>query len=371
MGRPKGSKDKTKRRRKTRLDSKQERELVKDYTDGLAPYLIRQKYNLSKGALSRLLKIRNIKVRINPVNICKWQIIKDLEKLEKNISGIYAIVFQWSSNNTDYIHDDATHGFKLNDHKVYIGSSVCIRKRLMSHLRKTNSGVHDNLELFEYASNNKYKMTLHIVEECEEKDLLQREGEIIRSIGISLINKNVMVDSNDIEPWLQQAILNDGYVKKYYYDENKSYNGSLCKCSSYASKDGYGKLRVTVNEETKYLIKHRVAYWEKHKEYPELVRHLCNNKACYNPDHLAKGSHRQNNLDKRGNFAKEFEKVWVMYEGDLIKISKHYSHKWVSNQPWKGHNVSYAVYSWEKKLNLGTKYPDIVQARRSKATIKV
>jgi hypothetical protein len=369
MPRPKGSKDKVKRKRKNILDGNTERKLIQDYADGVAPYEIKKKYNISKAALSVLLKTRNVKVRLNRSDINKWNIIEDIEKLDKNISGIYAIVFEWIIDDK-FDYWDSNQSFKFNDIKAYIGSSVCIKSRIKEHLKQLKDENHYNVKLTDYAASSSYKMRLAIIETCQEKELLQREGAILRSINdISLINKNVVVDSKDIEPWLKKAIVHEAYASNYYHDKNKSYNGSLCKCSSYISKDGYGKLQVTVGEETKYLIKHRVAYWEKHKEYPELVRHLCNNKACYNPDHLAKGSHRENGLDKRGNFAKEFENIWLKYRGNLLQISAYYSHKWAANQKWKGHNVSYAVYSWEKKLNLVTKYPSIVKARRSRATL--
>ncbi len=369
MARPKGSKDKVKRRRKTLLDSKTERALVKDYIDGLAPYAIQKKYNISKAALSVLLKTRNVKVRLNRSDISKWTIIKDIEKLDKNISGIYAILFEWVIGDKSG-YSDPDQSFKFNDIKAYVGSSVCIKSRIKEHLTQLKDGNHYNIKLTDYASSNRYKMQLAIIETCKEKELLQKEGALLRSINdISLINKNVVIDKNEIQPWLEKAISHDSYITNYYYDENKSYNGSLCKCSNYIHKDGYGKLHVTINKKTKNLIKHRVAYWEKHKEYPELVRHLCNNKACYNPDHLAKGSHRENGLDKRGNFAKEFENIWLKYRGNLLQISAYYSHKWAANQKWKGHNVSYAVYSWEKKLNLVTKYPSTIKARRSRTTL--
>lgn len=368
MGRPKGTKDKSKRKRKTILDSKTERQLIKDYADGVAPYLIREKYNISTGALSTLLKNRNVKIRLNKNNISQWKLIKDINILEKNITGIYAILFEWSGENKKYEDDPAAYGFKLNDQKIYIGSSVCIKSRLASHLSQIDSGTHFNLELMKYASNDEYKMILYIIEECEEKELLQKEGNMVRSVGLSLINKNIAVDKKDIEPWLNKAMSHDSYTTNYYYDKNKSYNGSLCKCSKSIHKDGYGKFRVTVNGETKYLIKHRIAYWEKYRKYPELVRHLCNNRACYNPDHLAEGSCRDNNLDKRGDFPKEFETIWVKHQGDLKKISEYYSNRWSANQEWKGNKVSYSVYDWEKKLNLATKYPDIMKDRRNRAT---
>jgi hypothetical protein len=102
----------------------------------------------------------------------------------------------------------------------------------------------------------------------------------------------------------------------------------------------------------KYLYKHRVAYWEKHGEYPELVRHLCNNPKCYNADHLIKGNHRDNALDKRGNFPQEFESRWLEFGADLYKLSDHYDDRWKNNTNLSGGKISCMIYEWEKKLNV-------------------
>lgn len=371
MGRPKGCKDRVKRKRKNFLNSQSERQLIQDYQDGVAPYVIRQKYNITKGALSTLLKNRNIKTRINRSDVSKWQIIKDVEKLDKNVSGIYAMLFELKTDK-DFNFWNSKNAFEINNIKVYVGSSVCIRTRIKDHLLQLKTEKHYNQKLKEYAYNEKYIMKLAIIEQCKEEELLQKEGEALRSIGdLSLINKNGIIHKDEVGPWLEKAASNSCYLNGYYYDKNKSYNGSLCKCSTTVSKRGYSQIKVNIQGKTKHFTKHRVAYWEKHNKYPELIRHMCGNSVCYNPEHLAEGSCRANNLDKRGDFPKEFEKVWVDNQGDLLKISEYYSDKWARNQMWKGHKVSYAVYSWEKKLKLNIKYPEIIKARRNRATPKV
>lgn len=43
---------------------------------------------------------------------------------------------------------------------------------------------------------------------------------------------------------------------------------------------------------------HRVSYFWKTGEWPEVVRHKCHNPACVNPDHLEGGSHQDNANDR-------------------------------------------------------------------------
>lgn len=61
---------------------------------------------------------------------------------------------------------------------------------------------------------------------------------------------------------------------------------------------GYHQLRV--KGRLRYV--HRLAYAEHHNleesDLPVLIRHLCNNPRCINPNHLAEGTH-QDNADDR------------------------------------------------------------------------
>ena len=170
----------------------------------------------------------------------------------------------------------------------------------------------------------------------------------------------------DLRLWLEKAITYSSYNKHYTMNAVTE-----CKESNYIHKSGYGTMAVTIGEskdvgQKKYFYKHRVAYWEKHGEYPELIRHKCNNPKCYNADHLEKGSHKENNLDRRGNFPEIFEAKWLELNGDLEKLTEHFSDRWTGSQMWKGKNVSYAVYDWEKKLSLRKKYPKILDANKDR-----
>lgn len=76
---------------------------------------------------------------------------------------------------------------------------------------------------------------------------------------------------------------------------------------------GYGQL----TENKKYWLAHRYAFTcEKHElKSTEVVRHLCHNPKCCNPDHLAVGTHKDNWLDsesKHRQAAKKRRKSWVV-----------------------------------------------------------
>lgn len=362
MPRPKGSKDKKKRKRKVILTGKQERDLIKDYENGYTAAQIREKYGITKTTLSSLRKERGIKPRLNYDNIKKWKEVKDFVDA-KDISGIYVIYFVWNYNKED---PDRDH--RVNDLKAYIGSSVSIGSRLADHSQKLRNSAHFNKDLQDRYNDPEFSVKYAIIEECTEQELLKREGYYLDMWNMSgLFNTYKVIKEEDIKPWLEKAITMDVYAKNYTISKKNFYNGTACKETNNVHKSGYGRMQVKIDETTKYFAKHRVAYWHEYGEYVELVRHLCDNPKCYNPEHLAEGSHRQNGLDKRGDFPEEFERKWLEYRGDLYKISKYYEKqgRWKLNQDWYGMKVSYCVYSWEKKLGLKEKYPDIVKTRLS------
>ena len=139
MTRPKRSKDKTKRKRKVILCGKIERDLVRDYENGVATKSLVKKYNVSKSYISNMFKNRNIKRRINPNIIKNWEKIENIDFLDKNICGVYAIYFIWK-----YKQDDKYAFSKVNDIKLYIGSSTDIKNRLQNHVRELKNNNHDS-----------------------------------------------------------------------------------------------------------------------------------------------------------------------------------------------------------------------------------
>lgn len=80
---------------------------------------------------------------------------------------------------------------------------------------------------------------------------------------------------------------------------------SLCiEWQGAKSSAGYGQRRVS----GKLLYVHRLAYEAEHGEIPKglVIRHTCDNPACYNNEHLILGTQKDNMQDcsKRGRINK-------------------------------------------------------------------
>lgn len=359
MPRPKGTIDRKKRKRKTILTGHEERKAAEDFVAGLTNATIMKKYGLSKSALCALKKRHNIKSGINHTDIAIWKNIANFDEA-KEISGIYCIYFLWK-----YDNNDAEKHNKINDIKTYIGSSVDIGTRLAAHKNALQKNQHYNKELQAKYNDTEFCVKYAIIEECGTDSIMQRERYYLNKWDFnSLLNTWKALNEEDIRPWLEKAVSMDSYSTNFTWSKTSFYNGTPCKEANYSHKSGYSKMKVILDQGVKTLNKHRIAYWEKYAEYPELVRHLCDNRKCYNPEHLAAGNHRDNSLDKRGDFPQEFEKKWVEYEGDLIKLTEEFG--WKTNTKLKEGLASSVVYEWEKKLGIRDKYPEIVQKRFSR-----
>lgn len=361
--RPKNSNDKTKRKTKTILDSNSERNLIKDYTDGFSIKELITKYSVTRSYVSSLFSRRNVPKRIDYSHIKAMKTIENIESLENNISGIYGIYFLWKYNK-----DDPEAFSKINNIKIYIGSSTDIKKRLVNHIYLLNNNTHNNKLLNNYFNNKEYKIKYCIIKKCKPKDIMQEERLYQHKFNRScLLNSWLACDEGDLLPWLKKAVKLKAYKNYKITDKN-------CWEPYSIHKSGYGRLRVVLDEDfgsgiRKYFSSHRVAYWEKYGEYPELVRHKCNNSKCRNPDHLIKGNHRDNALDKRGDFSETFEKKWVEFGGNVIKLTQHFG--WKPNCYLKNSKaVSSCVYEWEKKLNLRDKYQRILSNNPNRKSFK-
>ena len=339
--RAKGSKDKNKRKVKNILGGTEEIDLIKDYEQGYTISDLTKKYNISKPYISSVFKSRNIKKRIYQTIIKRWELIEDIEDLKENISGVYGIYF--------------IHKVDHNDIKLYIGSSVDIKRRLAEHYKKLKNNSHENRTLSSYFTNENYSVFWTIIEKCSEKLILQKETHHIYEYNKScLINTTIATKEEYLRPWLEKAVTLSSYKDNYTIN-----NYTQCKSSNAVNKNGYGRMSLWIEGVQKNLLKHRVAYWEKYGEYPELIRHKCNNPKCYNADHLESGNYRDNRLDMFSDFPKVFEKAWVELNGDWIKLTKHFSDRWRPKRIYRGSMVSQPIYVWEKKLGLREKYPEI------------
>ena len=292
-----------------------------------------------------------------------------------------------------------------NDIKVYIGCSVDIRDRLRSHCNALNSNRHRSRMLYSFFTNENYSLVWTIIEKCPEELLLQRESHHIHEHNRGcLLNSFMPAKEEDIRPWLEKAITYASYRKGYTINTD-----SGCKESTNVNVSGYGKFQVLIGEskdrgQTKFFLKHRVAYWEKYGEYPELIRHKCNNKKCYNADHLESGSYRDtvsyavyewekklglrekypgilirnrkrrmSHVNGNSDFPEIFEKAWVELNGDAVKLTERFSDRWRADKRadriLRGKMVSNMVYKWQTKLNLRKKYPEILGPERKEKEI--
>lgn len=349
--RPKGGFDKKKRKLKVILSGGDERRIVSDYNSGNSLGKLAKKYNVSKSYVSSLLKRRNVKINVNHSDVVKWKTIKDLESIDDDICGIYALYFVNNNN---------------NDIKLYVGSSTNIKKRLKDHYRLLNSATHESKLLQKYFDNQQYSFNIAIIKECDEKSIMQEERVYQNKYNRGcLLNYWVATNVNDLLPWLEQATLLKSY--RDYVENNDG-----CWESKNVDRRGYGVLKVVAFKDwgsgkVKYFYNHRVAYWEKYGEYPELIRHKCGNRKCRNPDHLESGNYRDNALDKRGNFPEKFTQKWEEFGGNVAKLTKYFG--WKGNCRLRGKMVSSAVYEWEKKLNLRDKYPEVLASNKNRKKI--
>lgn len=346
--RPKYSKDNKKRKVKTILSSKIEQQIVSKYESGSSTKELMNKYNISKSYISTMFKRRKIQKRIDTRTISLWHNIGEIGQIPKNTSGVYAIYF---INKND-----------SNDIKLYIGSSCNISSRLQEHIRKLTNNSHPSNRLKTIFHDANYVIKYAIIEYCDSYKIMQKERFYLGRWSKScLLNSWISQDEVELKPWLIEAIRRDSYCKNYSINRETG-----CKESDYVHNSGYARMQVTVDGDTKYFYKHRVAYWEKYGKYPELIRHLCNNPKCYNADHLLEGTHQDNSLDKRGDFPQQFEAKWLEFGADLVKLSNYYETKWKPNASIKSGIISNQIYQWERKLHLREKHPDIIRNNKNR-----
>lgn len=330
-GRKPGSKDSTKRQRRDILSSKQEMQVVKLRKNGLTKGQIAEEMNTTKSVVEYALK--------RAVNRGKLKVFFNTHKLEKFVydqgcqNGIY-LIYACSLNGSKYIS------------KGYIGSSRSATQRIKQHFYELENGRHYNSEMQGAYDSGKYKFVPFWIErgDFEHGETLALETEYLNKYeSVSLFNKWSQPSLEEIQPYLDKYkhYLDD--ESRYTVDENGCWNWKRVK------PDGYSKeIQCRIDGQIKFVKPHRLSYYHHRGEYPELVRHMCDNKACVNPDHLQKGSHQQNALDKSREFRKEFEYWWLRYERDIKKLTDHFG--------WNGTGVA---LGWERKLGLREKYPDI------------
>lgn len=92
-----------------------------------------------------------------------------------------------------------------------------------------------------------------------------------------------------VEKFIEPSGIRNGAKPIYYYINDK---GCFICESHRKDRDGYAKLKRK-NKEWKA---HRYSYTISKGDIPEglMVRHLCGNKSCINPEHLIVGTAKQN-----------------------------------------------------------------------------
>jgi len=285
-------------------------------------------------AIESLRKIGKIKPFFNT------SILKSPIDMNKEQVGIY-VIYAASLVTENYIS------------KAYIGSSVRIQKRLQEHFSHLEKNKHYNKEMQERFNSDNYVFKSYLVEECKEGEELGLETEYINRFNKgSLFNTWSQPPLEEIKPYLDKVkhLLDD--ETRYTVDENGCWNWNRIKPCGYSKE-----IQPRINGKIKHVKPHRLSYYKTYGEYPELIRHMCDNRACVNPDHLKKGNHRQNGLDKTRQFRKDFEHWWIHYKGDVGKLTNHFNFK-------KNQNIgSSRIYYWEKQIGLREKYPDICPNR--------
>ena len=341
-GRPVGAKDKVKRAKRDRLDGKQEREVEKLRKDGLTVNQIAETmkttYGVVRLALKRAIKSNSLKTFFNTQTF-KGTVAKGGCQI-----GVY-VLYATSLDGKKFIS------------KGYIGSSRNVWKRIQVHFSNLKTNKHYNKDMQEAYNSGNYTFNSFWLERGELKhgEALALETEHINKYErASLFNKWSQPTLEEIQPYLDKYkhYLDD--EGRYTVDENGCWNWNV------VNPQGYSKSIIcSIEGKKKHIVPHRLSYYKTYGEYPELIRHMCDNKACVNPECLQKGSHQQNGLDKSREFRKDFEYWWLRHEGDVTKLTNHFGFKHAGGR----YHGSSQIYYWERQLGIKEKYPDLWYAR--------
>lgn len=310
IGRPRGKKDSIKRLERDGIGKVLAQKVEKLRNDGKTSKQIVEICGISDSTLKKIIKMYKLKPMISYA--CFNSEIKDFSNTDK-ICGIYAIAMYPTTNHSNSIA------------KYYIGSSCDIMVRIKSHSNDLRKNKHYNKDLQDAYKNCSVKY--YIIDLCDEEDLLRIENDFINSYCSGNLFNKWSNNNEDISKVLDRA---SERINGDNYDITKD----GCWVWKKKSKQGYGKdIKIqtaqdkSLEKDIYYIRPHRASYYKYNNEYPELIRHKCNNKRCVNPDHLESGSHSQNSKDKHVEKWKLFRKKWVEYAGDLEKISDFFGYK--------------------------------------------
>jgi hypothetical protein len=278
MSRPKGSKDLTKRRKRNQFgfSMADANEICSLRNKHLTFSEIEEKTGFSYPQIKKICKDFDIKT-ISSVELSR----KSPIDFSKNQCGIYVIELRQKNGYAGY----------------YIGSSVNIGQRYSNHLSALNSNTHYNT-VMQLHYNNRLSINGYVWSLEDEKDLLLKESNIISSY-CGLYNKWRNIDAKEISRELEEV------AERFTEDKYVLMKNGCWEWKS-TSNSGYGRdMSICKGGVKKYFKPHRISVFKHSGEYPELVRHKCNNRRCVNPEHLEGGSYRENARDKQIQFVFE------------------------------------------------------------------
>jgi len=284
MSRPKGSKSNYTKR--NNLNYKDIKNLLFDYGNLTIKELL-EKYNISR---SQLRNIRNeYKIKSKQVSNILGKKLDPKDILSKNIvSGVYII------SRSDF-------------RKIYIGSSIDIYNRIRTHIQNLELNKHCNINM--QSDFNKGELFYFFIsKQCEEKDLLNIENDIISSLNDGILYNKVIhdgaMDVDDLFNKIKHKIIKDSFGCWLWTGKK--------------NKEGYG----CVKHKDKHMLSHRIFYIYYTKQYPYIVHHKCHNKSCCNPDHLESVSSSSNCKQKNNDLFLKQSKLFK-YKDDIVRLRKN------------------------------------------------
>lgn len=268
MSRPKGSNDVIKRRKRNQFGfgSKEANQIRSLRNQHLTFSEIETITGLSYAQIKKICKDFDIKT-ISSIELYK----KSLVNFNLEQCGIYVIEIRQKNGYVGY----------------YIGSSTNIGKRYKNHLASLNANNHYNA-IMQSKYNDRLSINCYIWSLEDEDDLLFKESKMIASYcGLYNGWRNI-----DIEEVKKELLI----AAEKFTEDKYTINNSGCWEWNIVDYHGYGK---SIQVAKRHFKPHRISLFKYSGEYPELVRHKCNNRRCVNPKHLEGGSCRENAKDKQ------------------------------------------------------------------------
>ena len=180
---------------------------------------------------------------------------------------------------------------------AYIGWSTSVGRRISQHITYLNLNKHKNSELQKdwNIDDKDWEVGVLIYGDIDSTLLLAKiEASLIRSLKNKLYNVNVV--GTDIK-------LNVKQIARFRACQKLDDSGCILWTGKKHHRDGYGTFAWGQDGKKLKINAHRIAFYLKYRFLPDglLVRHICHNKLCVNPDHLILGTDFENSNDGYDN----------------------------------------------------------------------